>query len=383
VRVSSDPKARRRLALLCAVAAIALVGGAAFGAAVGGDGTEDTSHSDQQVGIEEATANLTLEQQVGQLLILTFPGHSVPVSVGAAFREGRASGAVLFDGNVGDAAQLRTLTGQIQAAAGGSALVATDQEGGDVRTIRFAAPQDAQSAQATPAAAGTAARDAARDLRGLGVNVNLAPVADVGSPGAALGGRFYPGGPAQVAAAVRAATREYGRRRVGATPKHFPGFGSAEANTDDRPVTIPDTRTDLDRDLEPFRAAIAEHAPLVMVSHALYPALDRRRIASQSPAVIGGLLRGRLGYEGAVVTDSLEADAVLSRSSLETAAERSIDAGADLLLLTGSGSYSRVRRRLVERARESAAFRRRIGEALVRVVALKRRLGLRPAGARP
>jgi len=381
VRISGDPLKRRRLAGLAAIAAIALVGGAALGAAVGGDEKSSPPRSDRQAAAERATANLTLEQQVGQLLMLTFPGPVLPDSVRAALRERRAAGAILFGGNVADAAQVRRLTGQIQDAAGRSGLVATDQEGGEVRILPFAAPREAQSAQATPSVAGDAARAAARDLRELGVNVNLAPVADVGAPGAALGGRFYPGDPAQVAAAVEAATREYGRGRVGATAKHFPGFGSAEANTDDQPVTIENPRADLERDLEPFRAAIAARTPLVMVSHALYPALDRRRIASQSPAVIGGLLRDRLGYEGVVVTDSLEADAVISRSSLATAAQRSIAAGADLLLLTGSGSYGQVHRSLVERARRSKAFRGRVGEALARVKALKRRLDLaEPAG---
>lgn len=377
MRVSSDPAKRRRLVVLAAVAASALVGGLALGAAVGGDDSRDAPEDDDEAAVKRATANLSLEQQVGRLLMLTFPGRSLPASVRAAFRERRAAGAILFGGNVADAPQVRRLTGEIQDAAGGGALIATDQEGGDIRILPFAAPSEAQSAQGTPTVAAGAARQAARDLRAVGVNVNLAPVADVGAPGAALAGRFYPGGPQQVAAFVRAATREYGRGRVGATVKHFPGFGAARANTDDEPVTTAAPRAKLERDLAPFKAAIAERVPLVMVSHALYPVFDRRRIASQSQPVIGGLLRDRLGYEGTVVTDSLEADAVLSRSSLEVAAERSLSAGADLLLLTGSGSYGRVSPYLVRRARASAPLRRRIGEGLARVAALKRRLGVR------
>src|SRR5947199_2308393 len=107
------------------------------------------------------------------------------------------------------------------------------------------------------------------------------------------------------------------------------------------------------------------------------------RIASQSPAVLGGLLRQRLGYRGVIVTDSMEARAVIERSSIEVAAERALSAGADLLLLTGDGSFRPVSRALLARARRDAAFRARLGDAAARVLALKRSLGLRaPATAR-
>jgi beta-N-acetylhexosaminidase len=109
-----------------------------------------------------------------------------------------------------------------------------------------------------------------------------------------------------------------------------------------------------------------------MASHALYPALDPDRIASQSRAVLTGLLRERLGFDGVVVTDSLEADAVVSRSSTPTAAARGIRAGVDLLLTTGQGSYLPVLRRLVREARADPAFRERLVASAARVRALSR-----------
>jgi beta-N-acetylhexosaminidase len=111
-----------------------------------------------------------------------------------------------------------------------------------------------------------------------------------------------------------------------------------------------------------------------MVAHALYPAYDRRNIASQSRAIIGTLLRGRLGYTGVVATDSMEAQAVLARSSVAVAAERSIRAGADVLLLSGSGSYRPIFDRLLARARSDARFRARVAQAYGRVTALKARI---------
>jgi len=130
--------------------------------------------------------------------------------------------------------------------------------------------------------------------------------------------------------------------------------------------------------LNTFRAAAEAGAPLVMAGHALYPALDSRRIASQSPAVLGTLLRERLGFRGAVVTDSMEAEAVISRSSVPEAAVRSLAAGCDLLLLTGRGSFLPVQRRLEAEARRSPRFRARLEQAGARVLALRRRLGLPP-----
>jgi beta-N-acetylhexosaminidase len=268
-------------------------------------------------------------------------------------RARETAGVVLFGPNVVTAGQTKQLTASVQRAGGGDALVATDQEGGDIRTLKFADTPD--------------------ELRAAGVNINLAPVADVAQPGSVMAGRAFTG---DVPGSVLAASRALTDAGVMPTPKHFPGFGRATENTDDAPVTIAASRAELKTDIEPFRAAIEAGTPLVMASHALYPALDRKYIASQSPAILQTLLRDELGFEGALMTDSLEAEAVLARSSVEVAAERSIAAGADLLLMTGRGSWIRVFPHLLRRARRSPALRARITESAERVERLRRRLGL-------
>ena len=265
-------------------------------------------------------------------------------------RDGETVGAVLFGGNVVDAAQTKRLTGQIQDAAGGDALVMVDQER-TVRQLPFANTAD--------------------DLARAGVNVNLAPVADVAGPDSVMAGRAFA---TDVPENVVAASNELLDVGVLPTPKHFPGFGRATENTDDAPVTIDASREELETDLEPFRAAVDADVPLVMASHALYPALDPEHIASQSPAILQGLLRDELGFDGAVITDSLEAEAVLARSSVEVAAERSLAGGADLLLMTGRGSWIHVFPYLLRRARVSASLRARIAESAARVEALRARL---------
>jgi beta-N-acetylhexosaminidase len=281
------------------------------------------------------------------LLVSSFDGATLPGYMERRLRDGETVGAVLFGANVVDADQTRRLTASIQDAAGGDALVMVDQER-TVRQLPFA--------------------DTADDLAGAGVNVNLAPVADVAGPGSVMAGRAFA---TDVAGNVVSASRELLDAGVLPTAKHFPGFGRATENTDDAPVTIDASRDELESDLEPFRAAIDAGVPLIMASHALYPALDSEHIASQSPAIMRDLLRDELGYDGAVVTDSLEAEAVLARSSVEVAAERSLAGGADLLLMTGRGSWIHVFPYLLRRARVSPALRARIAESAARVERLR------------
>ena len=263
-------------------------------------------------------------------------------------RTGETVGAVLFGPNVSTPAGTRRLTAAIQKAAGGDALIATDQEGGAVRQIPFAST--------------------AEELADTGVNVNLAPVADVAVPGSVMAGRAYE---TDVPGSVVAASDELEAAGVMPTAKHFPGFGRATENTDDAQVTIDASRAELETDFEPFAAAVEAGVPLVMASHALYPALDDEYIASQSPAILQDLLRDELGFDGVVITDSLEAEAVLARSSVEVAAERSLAGGADLLLMTGRGSWVHVFPHLLRRARKSPALRARIAESAERVRRLR------------
>ena len=372
--------ARRRLVALCVVAFVALVAGIAVGA--GGDGDGDKSPAAAALkpparAVAKAKG-LSLERQVGEVLMIAFPGTTPPGYVRRALRQGRASGVILFRGNAPTAAVTRALTRRLQRSARNKALIATDQEGGSIRILPWAAPQPSQGATPTEAEARGQAQAAAKDLTAAGVNINLAPVADVGGTGSVMSGRAFPGGTADVSALTRAAVAGYRGSKVAATLKHFPGLGEAGTNTDDGPVSISSPRAALEtRDLPPFEAGIKAGAPLVMASHALFTGLDRTNIASQSKPILTTLLRAKLGFKGVVITDSMEAAAVLERSSVELASLRAIAAGADLLLLTGPGSFPVVSKQLLAGARKSEKFRARLAEAAARVIALKRSLGLR------
>jgi beta-N-acetylhexosaminidase len=366
VRLSSDPAARRRLALLAVGALVALVTGLVVGSG-GGDEAEPGGAEPTKAQRELAAVDrLTLRQQVGQLIVSTFPDPRPPAYIRRRLHARETAGVILFAANAATRADWVRLTRAIQRDAGGDALVLVDQEGGEIRSVPWAGPPLSQPLQGTPDQVRTAARTAAGQLNGAGVNVNLAPVADLPGSGVMAGRAFAEDVPARTRAAVEG-MRAGG---VAATAKHFPGLGQAEVNTDDGSTTST-------AELAPFRAAIAAGVPLVMLSHASYPALDARRIASQSPAIVTGLLRKRLGYDGVVITDSLEAQAVLDRSNVAVAAERSIGAGADLILTTGSASWNDVFPRLLARAMSSKPFRERVRRSAARVLELKRSLGLR------
>jgi beta-N-acetylhexosaminidase len=354
---------RRRLAVLAAAAA-AFVGGAIAGAPGERHAPTPTPRPAAPPTARAAGERLPFERAVGELVVLRFEGTRVPSYVRAILRRGWASGAILFHDNVVSDGQVRALARSLRAAAGQTPILAVDQEGGQVRVLPWAPPVAAAAAQRP----GADARAGARALRAAGLNVALAPVADVAA-GAALAARSF--GP-QPSRAVAAAVRGWRAGGVAPTVKHFPGLGRATANTDAASVTLTGPT---DADLAPFRAAIRAGVPLVMADHATYPALDRAHIASQSPAILRGLLRGRLGFRGVVMTDSMEAAAVRATGPIEQAAVRAIAAGADIVLTTGRGSWIRVYRALLARAQADPGFRARVRESAARVIALRRTLG--------
>ncbi len=328
--------------------------------------------------VERPAIDPALERRraVGELLMVSFEGTVAPTEILDALRKRSIGGVILFSDNVVDEDQLRGLTKRLQRAAKGRALIAVDQEGGAVRIVPFAAPEDPASAQA--AEAGAAARDTARDLDRLGINVNLAPVADIASDGSFLGARAFGSDPDAVAEAVVDSVRAHAAAGVAATVKHFPGLGRAAENTDEAAVEIDASRGDLERsDLVPFRAAAKADSPLMMLGHATYPALDARNVASRSPAVID-LLREELGYEGVIITDSLEAKGSLGdgATSVGRAARESVAAGVDIVLMTGSASWGPARTELLARARHDEDFAARVEESAARVETLKVELGL-------
>jgi beta-N-acetylhexosaminidase len=282
-------------------------------------------------------------QLAGQRVIYSYPGLTPPASLLQHIRDGEVAGVIFFKENIAGLDQIRSVTAQLAAANAQSPvkaplLLMTDQEGGQVRRLPGAPvlseKQIGQSADSV-AAAEEAGTTAGENLRGAGMNVNLAPVVDVyRTPGDFLDQyqRSYSQNPATAAVLSRAfVTAQQRITGVAATAKHFPGLGSAttQQNTDLGPVTLNASLSTLRNvDEAPYTAG----AKLVMLSWAVYPALDGTRPAGLSRAVIQDELRGHLGYTGVTVSDAIEANAL---QAYGTAGQRGVlaaQAGIDLLL---------------------------------------------------
>jgi beta-N-acetylhexosaminidase len=324
----------------------------------------------------------SLAQLVGRRFVVAMAGTTPSPGLLARIRAGRVGGVILFGPNVRSPAQLRALTRALHGAApsgGPRLLVVVDQEGGGFRRLRWAPPalSAAELGERSTATARRSGADAGAALRANGVDVDLAPVADVPAvPGSFIAAQQRAFGTAPRAVAARAAAFATGLQGAGiaATAKHFPGLGRAVRNTDLAPVTITAARAQLERDLVPFRALVESGVRLVMVSNAAYPALGPEP-AVWTPAAYG-LLRGELGFDGVVITDALEAVARSHGVPVDEAALRAAATGADLLLLAGGErGTAAVYDGLLQAAREGRLSRPSLERSEARLDALERSLG--------
>ena len=323
----------------------------------------------------------SLEELVGQRLVVAMRGTVPSADLLARIRSGRVGGVILFGGNVRTAPQVRAVTAQLQGAAraGGrpTLLIAVDQEGGDIRRFRWAPPARSASALGgDPARIRAAGRATASALRGLGVNVDLAPVADVPSvPDSFIARQQRAFSTSPAATGARASDFASGlvEGHVAATAKHFPGLGRAAVSTDTNAVSIGASKAALVSDLVPFRALIRAGTPLVMLSNATYPALDAKP-ATWSPAV-ESLLRSSLGFAGVTITDALDAAAATHHRSLPSVALLAAQSGADLLLVAGSEAVSDAAfDRLLAAADTGRLPRAGLERSYARILTLKRTL---------
>jgi len=299
-----------------------------------------------------AAADPTFAQLIGQKLVVRMdPGVTPSANLLARIRRGEIGGVVLFGFNITTRRALIRLTGQLKAAAaaGGQPplLIAVDQEGGRIKRIPWApptlsAPQMGRIGLASVAHAQGAATGAA--LHGLGINVDLAPVADVPASTRSFmyrDGRTFSNIGRRTAVLADAFASGLASEGVIPAMKHFPGLGYANRNTDAYVVRIGASRADLGPGLRPYRTAIANHIPLIMLSNATYTAYDSRNAAGWSPAIVTTLLRSNLGFSGVTITDSLDATAHARGLSTRVLADRAAWAGTDMILLTGSEASTR------------------------------------------
>jgi beta-N-acetylhexosaminidase len=299
-----------------------------------------------------SATKLSVTQLAGARVIYSYAGLEPPATLLGQIRAGEVGGVIFFGSNISSLGQIRGVIKRLQAAAKSSPehlplLLMTDQEGGQVRRLPGApvlSEKQIGERRNPLEAASVAGSGAGHLLASVGININLAPVLDVYRAAGDFDDQFqrsYSSDPAKVAALGSAFVVAQQQTGVGATVKHFPGLGAATAseNTDERPVTLNVPLAQL-RSIDelPFRSAIASGAKLVMSSWAVYPALDRARPAGLSSKVIEGELRGRLGFHGVTITDSIDAGALTDYGSLGNRGVLAANAGADLILCSQPSS---------------------------------------------
>ena len=323
---------------------------------------------------------MNLEQSVGQLFTIGFYGTTVTEELRKTIEHVCPGGIILFTRNVRNPIQLAELCTKVQQLAiqsGGLPLfIAIDQEGGVVSRLTnpfTIFPSQGELEKATYEEIYERGKLMARELKLVGCNFNLAPVLDVRRSDDSTKNywRSFSEDPDKVAASGTALIRGLQDNGVLACAKHFPGLGRAQV---DPHVDLPIVEGGVDNELIPFREAVSGNVAAVMMSHAVYPALDPGVQASISNTIIEGLLRRDLGFEGLVVTDDLEMGAVAKTFTLEECSTAALEAGADVFLICSkleeiSGCYEKI----LDIVGKSASLRKNVGESVDRIVSAKTR----------
>ncbi|WP_377640502.1 glycoside hydrolase family 3 protein [Oryzobacter terrae] len=349
------------------------------------DGPDGPDGRDESDGRDGLAADVAATLQPG------FSGSVVPAWLERAHAGGLVS-VCLYGDNVDAGGGLATLCADLHSRLPG-VLLATDEEGGDVTRIHYPAGStapgnavlgrldDADLTRAVAASIGS-------ELAALGIGLDLAPSVDVNSsPGnPVIGVRSFGADPALVARHSSAFVEGLQSTGVAACAKHFPGHGDTVVDSHHGLPRVDVPRDVLrERELEPFRAAVAAGVRTVMTSHVIVSALDAERPATFSPSAIR-LLRDELGFEGVVVSDALDMAGASAETGIPEAAVRALLAGVDLLCLgsnTGELRWAAIHDAVTDAVRSGRLPRRRVAEAAARVRALAADVACPPVPSPP
>jgi len=347
-----------------------------------------TTPADNQTWVEQTLAKMTLEEKIGQLMIISLQDQQEVLTDCRLIEQVRPAGMFLHPQNVVDFEQVRSLTEAFQSCARelklAPLLIAIDHEGEYVQ--RFD-----DDATTFPAALGMGAtgdlllmyntsKAAGEELAYGGINMILGPVADVltNYDNKVVSQRTFGGDPQEVARFVIQAVRGYSDSGLIPVIKHFPGHGNV---SDDSHKTLPIDESNLEAlestHLPPFRAGLSVGAPVVMLSHVAYPAISDDQIpASLSPDIIA-YLREELLFDGVVLTDAMDMKAVTGKKyQVAQASLEAINAGVDLLLITSPKQAQSTHAKLVEAVTANTLSMERVDQSVRRVLMLKAQNGL-------
>ncbi|MFG1605315.1 glycoside hydrolase family 3 N-terminal domain-containing protein [Actinoplanes sp. NPDC049265] len=330
---------------------------------------------------QPSSCRLSLEQKAGQLLMIGTDVDS-PRGLADEIKRYQLGGIFLAGRSTRPAAALKADIQALQGNATTPLLVALDQEGGSVQTLKGGdfplIPSAERLGNGPPDKLRDEVRDSARRLAGIGVTINLAPVADtvpadIGEANPPIGNfhRQYGSDPAEVAKDIEVAVTASQDSGVLTVLKHFPGLGRTRFNTDTSAQAVDATATANDPYLQPFAAGIKAGSASVMMSSASYPKLDGKDIAAFSKPIITGLLRQKMGFDGLVVSDDLGAAKAAATISPGERAVRFVAAGGDLALSIRPEDAQPMAEALITRARTDPAFATRVDDAAGHVLRAK------------
>ena len=336
----------------------------------------------------------SLDAMIGQMLVVGFHGTSSKGKdaqrIARQIAEGKIGGVILMDRNIRSPQQVRALNAKfLNTGHPLIPIISIDQEGGMVQRLSVkkgfrAYPTARTVAQRyNPEKARQIYKSMAQELARSGFNLNFGPVVDLNlnrrNPVIGRPGRSFGADPGKVAAYARAFISAHREANVLTSVKHFPGHGSSWADSHKTFVDLSKTWKEIE--LEPYRTLMHAGAiDTVMVGHLYHPAFssNSRLPATLTSTAIEGWIRGKLGFQGVVITDDLEMGAIRRYYKLPATLIKAVQGGSDILLFSSSGSdpnfVPRATRILRDAVKNGTIPRRRIAQAYGRIVALKQRL---------
>jgi beta-N-acetylhexosaminidase len=323
---------------------------------------------------------LSMEEKVGQLMMVGFHGTTAPPYLLDWLATGRIGGVYLFTRNIDSPDQVKKLIDECHTAAKNPILVGIDQEGGIVARLREGFTESpgamALSASGDMQLTEDIAYMMGQELLAMGINWNFAPVADIthniNNP--SVGTRSAGTDKHRVAEIVKAQVRGFQQAGVAATVKHFPGLGNTTVDTHDALARISGSVDYLyEQDLIPFRGAISEGVACVMTTHVLFEDLDSEHPTTLSSIVLKRLLRDEIGYDGAVCTDCMEMKAITDKYGASESAILSVLAGVDIVLFSHTKEYQEQAYQAVLNAVKSGRITEgHINKSVARIQAIKK-----------
>jgi beta-N-acetylhexosaminidase len=328
--------------------------------------------------VDQIVESMSQTEKLGQMVMIGIQGTKVDDDSLYMLNQYHMGGVILFDRNMENPEQVKQLTSDLQAQSNEKVplFIGIDEEGGDV--VRMAEKLTPPPSQKEIGATGdieqakTWAIKTAKSLKDMGINVNFAPVADVGSNDK----RSYSTDTNTVIDFVRAATKGYQQENIIYSLKHFPGIGKGKVDSHVDSSSIDVAKEVLmTEDIIPFKTIIDENDPndyFILVSHLKYPALDEEYPASLSSKIMTDLLRNELGYKGIIITDDMEMGAVANHNDFRSIGVKAVKAGVDIVLVCHEYEHQQeVYLGLLDAVNSGEISQERIDESVKRIIKVK------------